>query len=91
MIDGPSLPILYPIEGTAGQTGDWRTYKPVLIPDKCKFCNICWKFCPDLAINPADREKKQPISFDYTYCKGCGVCANECPFDAIKMVPEGER
>ena len=22
-------------------------------------------------------------------CKGCGVCANVCPSDAITMVPEG--
>jgi len=25
---------------------------------------------------------------NYDYCKGCGVCANECPTDAIKMVLE---
>jgi pyruvate ferredoxin oxidoreductase delta subunit len=23
------------------------------------------------------------------YCKGCGVCAKECPKDAIVMTPEG--
>jgi Pyruvate/2-oxoacid:ferredoxin oxidoreductase delta subunit len=28
---------------------------------------------------------------DYEYCKGCGICANECPFAAIKMVREGEK
>ncbi|MCD4842810.1 MAG: 4Fe-4S binding protein, partial [Methanosarcinales archaeon] len=22
------------------------------------------------------------------YCKGCGICANECPKDAIEMVLE---
>jgi Pyruvate/2-oxoacid:ferredoxin oxidoreductase delta subunit len=27
---------------------------------------------------------------DYDYCKGCGVCANECPKKAIAMVPEVE-
>ncbi|MFP3483271.1 MAG: 4Fe-4S binding protein, partial [Caldivirga sp.] len=25
---------------------------------------------------------------NYDYCKGCGICANECPVKAIKMVPE---
>jgi Pyruvate/2-oxoacid:ferredoxin oxidoreductase delta subunit len=24
----------------------------------------------------------------WDYCKGCGVCANECPKSAIAMVPE---
>ena len=26
--------------------------------------------------------------FNYDYCKGCGVCAQECPCGHIKMVPE---
>jgi len=25
---------------------------------------------------------------DYDYCKGCGLCAAECPCGAIDMVPE---
>jgi pyruvate ferredoxin oxidoreductase delta subunit len=24
------------------------------------------------------------------YCKGCGICARECPADAIGMVDESE-
>ncbi len=36
-----------------------------------------------------DQEKK--IIFDYRYCKGCGVCANECPTNAIAMVKEGSQ
>jgi pyruvate ferredoxin oxidoreductase delta subunit len=30
----------------------------------------------------------EEVVFDYRYCKGCGVCANECPVDAIEMVRE---
>ena len=28
------------------------------------------------------------VLVDYTYCKGCGICAEECPIDAIRMVSE---
>jgi len=31
--------------------------------------------------------KKAHIRYelDPTYCKGCGICANECPIKGIKM------
>jgi pyruvate ferredoxin oxidoreductase delta subunit len=25
---------------------------------------------------------------DLDFCKGCGICAHECPKDAIEMIPE---
>ena len=28
------------------------------------------------------------FEFNYDYCKGCGICAAECPCGAIDMVPE---
>jgi pyruvate ferredoxin oxidoreductase delta subunit len=28
------------------------------------------------------------VVFDYRFCKGCGVCANECPAGAIGMERE---
>jgi len=34
-------------------------------------------------------DKKSTI--DYIYCKGCGVCAKECPTKAINMVIESEK
>jgi len=35
-------------------------------------------------------EKKRNVlpKFDYDYCKGCGICAEECPVRAISMTPE---
>ncbi|MEO0115587.1 MAG: 4Fe-4S binding protein, partial [candidate division WOR-3 bacterium] len=29
--------------------------------------------------------------FDYDFCKGCGVCASECPRNAITMEEEEAR
>lgn len=36
----------------------------------------------------AKHADEQQIAIDYAYCKGCGICAEECPIDAIRMVPE---
>ena len=30
--------------------------------------------------------KNGKVEVDYTWCKGCGICANECPVKAITMV-----
>ena len=59
------------------QTGDWRTMKPVLHADKCKQCLLCVPVCPDLSI-PVDENGKRG-DFNYFFCKGCGICAHECP------------
>jgi pyruvate ferredoxin oxidoreductase delta subunit len=67
------------------ETGDWRSRRPVWIPDKCVHCLICWRYCPDSAIIPEDGKFKE---FDYHHCKGCGVCVNVCPTQAIDFVDE---
>jgi 2-oxoisovalerate ferredoxin oxidoreductase delta subunit len=66
------------------KTGAWRNIKPVIDLEKCIQCGICWKFCPDVAI---DIENEWPV-VDYEYCKGCGICAEECPTKCISMVEE---
>lgn len=66
-------------------TAGWRTFKPVLDESKCVHCMICWMVCPDNAIVVKDGKM---VGFFYDHCKGCGVCANECPVKAISMVRE---
>lgn len=51
----------------------------------CFGCDNCFGVCPDNAITKLEPGKYE---FKYDYCKGCGVCAQECPCGAISMVPE---
>ena len=67
------------------ETGSWRTFKPIRDEKKCNHCLLCWIFCPDGAILV---ENKKIKGIDYVHCKGCGICAKECPKDAITMVKE---
>ena len=64
-------------------TGDWKTYTPVRDLEKCTRCLLCVLFCPDGAIRW--KSEREDIEFDYNFCKGCGICANECPTKAIEM------
>ena len=56
----------------------------------CLTCDNCWTFCPDLAIlKRRDRARDgSDYVVDYEYCKGCGVCAAECPTGFIGMFEE---
>jgi len=53
-----------------------RGKKPEFNETTCINCFICWVFCPENAIN-VENEKVTGINYDY--CKGCGICVNECP------------
>ncbi len=70
------------------RTGGWRSERPTRDPITCTQCLLCWIVCPDAAIR-VENERIADDTFDYDHCKGCGVCANECPVDAIRLVPEG--
>jgi NADPH-dependent glutamate synthase beta subunit-like oxidoreductase len=52
----------------------------------CFECDNCYGMCPDNAViklGPGQR-----FAFNLDYCKGCGICAAECPCGAIRMDPE---
>jgi NADPH-dependent glutamate synthase beta subunit-like oxidoreductase len=53
----------------------------------CFSCDNCFGVCPDNAVLKVD-DLDDPYAFDLDYCKGCGICASECPCGAIEMVPE---
>jgi pyruvate ferredoxin oxidoreductase delta subunit len=78
--------------GEAGRTGEWRSSLPVIDHDKCipakrgkPACFICWLYCPDALIS-----KTIPVQVNLEYCKGCGICSEVCPAEAITMVNEEE-
>ncbi len=73
-----------PDKGSAGKTGLWRTYKPIVDEKKCNSCMVCWLYCPENVIT----EGEKCIEIDYEYCKGCGICCEVCAKKAIKMVLE---
>jgi 2-oxoacid:acceptor oxidoreductase delta subunit (pyruvate/2-ketoisovalerate family) len=52
----------------------------------CFECDNCYGVCPDNAVIKLGPGKRFEINYDY--CKGCGICAAECPCGAIEMVAE---
>jgi len=64
--------------------GDWRALRPVVAREKCVKCAVCWTYCPTQCVV----ERPAWFDIDLRVCKGCGVCAQECPQRAIAMIPE---
>lgn len=67
-------------------TGSWRTKRPVIDKDKCIYCGFCSLYCPVQCMEALETT----FAPDLKFCKGCGICAKECPKDAISMISEGE-
>ena len=82
-----------PGPGDGGNTGSWRVKRPIIDNEKCipaktgkMACFNCWLYCPDCVVT-----KTIPPTIDLGFCKGCGICAEECPADAIEMVDEASQ
>jgi pyruvate ferredoxin oxidoreductase delta subunit len=80
---GPSAEAGILTESNAG----WRVQRPILDHSKCSRCLMCWVLCPEGVID----KQNEKLEIDMNYCKGCGLCAHECPKEAITMVSEGEE
>lgn len=55
----------------------------------CRECENCFNFCPEPAVKKTN-DQLNPYVIDYDYCKGCGICAKECPRGVIIMEEENE-
>jgi 2-oxoacid:acceptor oxidoreductase delta subunit (pyruvate/2-ketoisovalerate family) len=74
------------VQGGLDETNALYEARRCLSCGNCFECDNCYGVCPDNAViklGPGQRFK-----FNYDYCKGCGICAQECPCGAIAMVAE---
>jgi NADH-quinone oxidoreductase subunit I len=75
-----------------------------LIEPACTSCMICARECPTWCISidshtesvtglqPGSRERTQHVldrfAVDWSLCMYCGICVEECPFDALEWVSD---
>ncbi|MBI3376242.1 MAG: NAD(P)-binding protein [Betaproteobacteria bacterium] len=74
------------VQGGLDETSALYEARRCLSCGNCFECDNCYGVCPDNAViklGPGNR-----FRFNYDYCKGCGLCATECPCGAIAMEPE---
>ncbi len=66
--------------------GVTKTQRPVVRFDLCTKCTFCWLECPDECFDPTEDGY---YDIAYSYCVGCGKCADVCPVkECIVMVDE---
>jgi 2-oxoacid:acceptor oxidoreductase delta subunit (pyruvate/2-ketoisovalerate family) len=82
----PVAGALSPVDAMQPHTGGWRTEGwPVPHLSACVNCLLCWLYCPDSAIV---LDGATFAGIDYDFCKGCALCVEVCPVDALSMEPE---
>ena len=93
----PTLPVAErrfdtEIESDIGHKAAMAEARRCLSCGNCLACDNCWTMCPDSAVIKLAELAfdGSHYAFDLDYCKGCGLCANECPTGYIQMVPEGQ-
>ena len=76
---GASFPAGHLVNPNSG----YRTFAPKFHHEQCILCFI---YCPEGAIC----KDGEQLTVDMDYCKGCGICAHECPKKCIEMGKEAE-
>jgi len=60
-------------------------FEPLWDEEKCTLCDICLNICPMGAIKWIEDSPKDTLEFTYDLCIGCGLCASNCPSNAISL------
>ena len=55
----------------------------------CTGCEVCIAVClvPNCIVKFGDDPSTNGVFVDYEICIGCQLCAKDCPWETIKMVP----
>ena len=70
-------------DGTWGRDQALQEAERCLSCGTCNLCLQCVSYCPDASIRPDGA--KTTVKVDLDHCKGCGICAYECPRGVITM------
>lgn len=91
----PELPVARRVQGfdevKAGLTETEALFEAqrCLSCGNCYECDGCFGACPEQAITRLGKDKGYRV--DYSKCTGCGVCAEQCPCQAIQMMEESQH
>ncbi len=88
-IEKDKLPVQQRLAGFDEVAGAFGEAAALSEADRCFHCGVCTQcdnclvFCPDLSV--IKRLDGTGYDIDLDYCKGCGICVNECPRSAMTM------
>ena len=76
------------VHGGLNETNALFEARRCLSCGNCFACDNCYGVCPDNAVIKLEQGGAYGYAIDLDYCKGCGICAEECPAGAIAMIDE---
>ncbi len=60
-------------------------YYDLSVDKECNHCFACVGMCPTGALKTSCQESRQGLLFNSSLCNGCGLCANFCKINVIRI------